>query len=603
MGYQLPVAIGDVLKRIQRRELVLPAIQREFVWNATQIETLFDSLMRGYPIGSLLSWSVKPGTAAQFKFYDFMRDYHEWTNPHCKVLDLAPETHVRAVLDGQQRLTALNIGLRGSYADRKPGAWRYRTWSYPVRRLYLNLAQLAQDNEDGRIYDFRLLSDEQLESFVGDSGYQWFPVHLCYELDIADLVGEVAARGMGSNPEAGKMAVKLWQVIHSDQSLYFYEEEDQDVERVLDIFIRVNSGGTQLSYSDLLLSIATAQWTERDARQEIHGLLDTLNATGAGFNFSKDVVLKAGLVLAGVSDIGFRVRNFNAANMATLQERWDEISSALSTAANLLADFGLSDATLTADSVLIPLAYYIHHRGLDDSYRDRPVHTNDRALVRSWVLRSLIKAGVWGSGLDSLLRDLRDVIRQHGDSGFPIARIESSMAARGKSLVLGDEEVEDLLNLRYGRNRTFAVLAVLFPHVNTRNIHHVDHVFPSSLLRTTKLRTDGFTGEQIEAMQGRRDRLPNLQLLEGPENVAKSDIPPAVWVESNYVPDAAAAHLERHELPWLPSSADQFDEFFEARREALAGRIKRMLGTSVVASGEPAVHADVEAALPQYVPE
>ena len=289
------------------------------------------------------------------------------------------------------------------------------------------------------------------------------------------------------------MTVHLWQTIHSDPTLYFYDEADQDVERVLDIFIRVNSGGTQLSYSDLLLSIATAQWDDRDARKEIHDLVDSLNATGSGFNFSKDAVLKSGLVLAGVSDFAFKVKNFNSANMAALQKQWDDITAALTTAVNLLDDFGLSDATLTADSVLIPLAHYLHLRGLTDSYRDQPKHAQDRSLVRSWVLRSLIKSGVWGSA-DSLLRDLRDAIEEHGEHGFPISQIESKMAARGKSLMLGDEEIEDLLDLQYGRNRTFAVLAILFPHVNTRNIHHIDHVFPRAMLNANTLKAANFTG-------------------------------------------------------------------------------------------------------------
>ncbi|MCP5934263.1 DUF262 domain-containing protein, partial [Klebsiella pneumoniae] len=81
----------------------------------------------------------------------------------------------------------------------------------------------------------------------------------------------------------------------------FYEESDQSLERVLNIFIRMNSGGTTLSYSDLLLSIAVAQWSSLDAREEIHALVDEMNRVGDGFNVSKDLVLKAGLML---SDIG-----------------------------------------------------------------------------------------------------------------------------------------------------------------------------------------------------------------------------------------------------------------------------------------------------------
>src|SRR5437763_9733101 len=105
---------------------------------------------------------------------------------------------------------------------------------------------------------------------------------------------------------------ELRRLVRETPIINFYEETDQAIDKVLDIFIRVNSGGTVLSYSDLLLSIATAQWDTRDAREEIHGLVDELNTSfGQQFAFTKDVVLKAGLVLTEVSDVGFKVTNFN----------------------------------------------------------------------------------------------------------------------------------------------------------------------------------------------------------------------------------------------------------------------------------------------------
>jgi uncharacterized protein with ParB-like and HNH nuclease domain len=77
VGFQLPITIAQAVKSIQAQDLVLPAIQREFVWNDTQIVRLFDSILRGYPIGSFLSWKIDPATAAQFRFYGFIREYHE----------------------------------------------------------------------------------------------------------------------------------------------------------------------------------------------------------------------------------------------------------------------------------------------------------------------------------------------------------------------------------------------------------------------------------------------------------------------------------------------------------------------------------------------
>ena len=96
--------------------------------------------------------------------------------------------------------------------------------------------------------------------------------------------------------------------------------------------------------------------------------VDELNETGQGFNFSKDLVLKAGLVLTDTPSIAFRVSNFNAANMAALESSWDSIAQALRLAVRLLTDFGFSDRTLTADSVMIPIAYYLHLRRAQENY-------------------------------------------------------------------------------------------------------------------------------------------------------------------------------------------------------------------------------------------
>lgn len=577
VGYGEPVTIASTLRKIQDGSLVLPAIQREFVWEGQQIERLFDSVLRGYPIGSFLAWTVEADTTQDFRFYGFLRDYHEKKNPYCSVLDLPPHRHVTAVLDGQQRLTALNIGLRGSYANRARGGWWKNDAAFPERSLYVNVLAEAPENDLGMRYDFRLLTKVQAQP-PEDGSAHWFPVSRIYEITgFPGLMHELAARGLGNDTFASDLVGRLYESVHSARSLYFYEEGDQDVEKVLDIFIRVNSGGTVLSYSDLLLSIATAQWTERDAREEIRSLLSSLNAAGQGFRFPKDTVLKTGLVLTGVADIGFKVRNFNSANMAALEKQWDEVTESLTLAVNLMADFGLSDATLTANSVLIPVAYYVHRRQLTDSYRTSPSEKADRERLKGWVLRSLVKQGIWGSGLDTLLRELRDTIDEHGTDGFPVAQIEARMAARGKSLAFSDEEIQDLLDLSYGSRRVFAVLALMSPHVDTRNIHHVDHVYPRSKITKTRLLNQGLADDDAAEMVGRRDLMPNLQLLEGPENVGKRDAMPRTWAEQTFAGEAYAAYLARNELPGLPETPSDFLPWFDQRSERLAHRLRALL--------------------------
>jgi uncharacterized protein with ParB-like and HNH nuclease domain len=80
------LTIREALDSVSKNLYVLPAIQREFVWDPDQIARLFDSLMQGYPFGTFLFWRVEPEKSVLFKFYGFVQHYHERDNPHCPEL-------------------------------------------------------------------------------------------------------------------------------------------------------------------------------------------------------------------------------------------------------------------------------------------------------------------------------------------------------------------------------------------------------------------------------------------------------------------------------------------------------------------------------------
>jgi uncharacterized protein with ParB-like and HNH nuclease domain len=110
---EAPITIREAVLAIQRRDYLLPAIQREFVWGPEKTEALFDSLMRGYPVGSFLFWKVEPESSRRYKFYEFMRDYHAATKKRLAPYEIPEPKQLTVVLDGQQRLTSLAIGLLG----------------------------------------------------------------------------------------------------------------------------------------------------------------------------------------------------------------------------------------------------------------------------------------------------------------------------------------------------------------------------------------------------------------------------------------------------------------------------------------------------------
>ena len=579
--------LRDAVQAIEMGRYVLPAIQREFVWRPDQISRLFDSIMQGIPFGTFLFWRVEPKSVEAYKFYGFVRDYHERDNPHCP--DLGPITgrELTAVLDGQQRLSALNIGLRGSMALRLPNKWKTNKNAYPVRHLYLNLLHKPDPNEDEdeEAYQFRFL-DEPYAYVPGES--LWFRVPSVLTMksgpSMLGWITKALTTDGGMVPQEDATAAYevldlLHRVIHAENKISYYEEDSQSLERVLRIFIRLNSGGTVLSYSDLLLSIAVAQWQELDARKEIHSLRDDLNAIGTGFTFSNDFILKAGLMLADISSVGFKVENFTRPNMAELEKRWSGIRRSLILAVELAASFGLSGQGRWAESSLLPIAYHLHRLGAPGNFVTHGSCAVDRAAIRLWLVRSLVKpSGIWGSALDTLLTALRGVIRASPDETFPAKALEAEMKARGKSLEFSEAEVDFLLDTSYPDYRTFLLLSFLYPFVDLKNHFHVDHVFPKFMLTSAQLRKAGIPGEVTDDLSAKMNKLPNLQLLGGAENNEKRAKLPRAWLATAFATEAAGAEFAlKHDLGSVPGSAIEFTTFFDLRRAIMKTRLQKLL--------------------------
>jgi hypothetical protein len=582
LSFQTPRSIEEMLSAIHKREYLMPAIQREFIWDTRQIVRLVDSLMRGYPVGSFLLWKVEPETAQSYTFYEFLTNYHERDNPYANKATVLKGSGTTAVLDGQQRLTSLNIALYGSFAEKK----KYLAWNnagaFPAKRLYLNLVDDPDDEELGLKYDLRFLSDADAAAEPGVED-KWFRVGDI--LDLADpglpIWDELERRNLSGSRTAFERISVLYRAIRELKPINYFLVTDQDPDKVLEIFVRVNSGGTTLSYSDLLLSMATNQWRELDAREEVRSLVLDINGNaGRQFSFSKDVVLKAALTIADV-DVRFKVTNFTQANMARVEAAWPQIKGALLRAATLLQQFGYHERNLTANSVIVPIAHYLHLRGAKDTYLDSSTDAADRLALQHWVTRSLIKRGIWGSGLDTLLNRIRDVLRAKSAQGFPVAEVEEVMAAAGKSLSFDAAEIDELLNLKYAGPRTFSVLSVLYPGLDLGKQFHEDHIFPKSGFTRKKLAAAGVPPEQVDDFLAAVNLLPNLQLLAGTANTEKQDRLPADWIATAFPSEEKRkTYAAENDLDDLPLDLVDFLDFFERRKRRIRDRLAKALGAT-----------------------
>jgi uncharacterized protein with ParB-like and HNH nuclease domain len=542
----------------------LPAIQRELVWDTDRIENLFDSILRGYPFGTLLLWNVREEALRAYSFYSLI-DQFDASNPHNKKANLDGKTSCLGILDGQQRTTALFLGLKGSYREKLPHKRHKNPEAWVTRRLYLNLLHVP-DSEEDRRFDFQFLDDKKAQHL--DSENYWFRAG-----EILNFKNDDEVRTWRKGTEYRDSDVfennlsAFWKAITSPAGINYFEEDNQDLNEVLTIFVRLNMGGLALSHSDLLLSLATATWSSHDAREAVYNMVEKINRDcGKPFGFDKNFVLKVLLVLNG-HDVRFRTENIQRDR--NLEQTWDRVAQVLPTTIRLVAQFGLNREIITASNAIIPIAYYLNKSGHTESYLASKHSAEDRERIRRWLLVVLI-GRVFGRQSDQLLSALRKVI-DGADvrNGFPAEAMLASLR-QSQALAVSREAIEVLVDeATYGSSLAYQLLALLRSGtVEAVSTYHVDHLHPYAHFTSDNMVNAGWSDTARKAAEDDRNRLPNLQLLEGAANQSKSKTPLADWLRDMETRDEGA-----RTRAFIPVNADlafaAFPTFYSSRRQLL----------------------------------
>lgn len=586
MAYETPLTIREVVQEISAKKYILPSIQREFIWSKEQIEKLFDSLMQDYPIGTFLFWDLPQSKYNDYEFYEFLQNYHQRNARHNPKINLNGSENVMAVLDGQQRLTSLFIGLKGTYADKLP---RFR-WknddAFPKRKLYLNI--IEPSDKDGDRYDFRFLTDDEVKKAAeikDNPSYYWFEVGEILNMQdlgaVMKYVNKNIYKNAAYNEDQGDFAMdcmsQLYNVIHTQPIVSYYRVKDEELDKVLNIFIRVNSGGTPLSYSDLLLSIATAQWESLDAREEITELVDELNSIGGGFHVNKDFVLKSALVLTGFKKIQFKVDNFNKKNLLEIEENWKNIRNALYLAFSLVSSLGFNRDSLTANYAVIPIAYYLEVIGMPSNFVTSTAQRENRQKIKQYLIRALVKRA-FGGQPDVVLRPISDVIIDNGTDEFPLEAIIERLRKTSKSLVFNSDDIDMLLETKYGKPDSYTALMLLYPHVDFSYKFHVDHMYPKSKFKRKTLLSKGVKAELIDEYLDQVNNIANLQLLPAVPNMEKQSEDFDIWFQKEYSDESAKINYRMlNYMPDMEYSYPNFLTFVGARRELMKKRFEKLL--------------------------
>lgn len=578
VGYDTPQTIKYVIDKIDNGDYLLPAIQRKFVWSNLQIEALFDSILQGYPINTFMLWHVTDRRIkSTYKFYRFLTKFKTVFEEDNPGINTRGYHDFYAVIDGQQRLTALYIGLKGTYAYKLPHKQlRDTESSMPTRFLYLNLSELPTRKDDGSTtYDFRFLTESEANQEM-EQNIMLFKVHDILNFNkLTDVSTFLKKTRWLHNPNARNVLTKLYKAIFKTKLISSYIEERQSITNVLDIFIRTNSGGTFLSFSDLLLSYLTVNW-QADAKNEFAALSKSilqLDSTAA-FRIDKDFILKTSLVLFS-NNIKFRIENFTGNIVLSFEKEWNRVKTCITSTFELLAHLGFTNDNLTAKNAVIPIVYWIYSMRIEKDINNPIRWKKDKIAIKKWLCVSLLK-GIFGSGTDGVLTKIRKVLQDSLDtSAFPYDKIKEAFKDNPtKNFVFDDDFIHSLLGTQFNAKNCFPLLALIYKDFDFSNYKVAkDHMHPKAYFdNLTASPTKNPDDYKFYKDPLNWNSILNLQLLSSSENESKGDTPLKDWVKREKI------DKKKYLIPEGTDALDvtNFKQFLLERAEILTKELKRL---------------------------
>jgi len=555
------ITIYEALQNIKSSKYVMPAFQRQYVWSMEQIEKLWDSILLDYPIATFLFWHVDDSNVTWDTYLcQFLNNVtfdsrktagsvnYELTSINAKYTDTA-------ILDGQQRLTSLFLSLYGE-ASIRPKSARKATGAKTIAKLMieLNKSKISIDEEEYNSKKFDITFSDK----VGKASPTQFEIKEILsdrfqDGSTRDVAIEEAIQNVSADSKdyARNILHTLYKKICVDKLIRYTEMREMNQDDALEMFVRFNSGGRPLRKSDITMSILEAYWPS--AKQEFGKIL-----VGSYDGFGTDFIIRTALMLYG--DVVKSNINKNVAE--TLKNDWSDFKNALLNLETLLNTMKIDVSRFSSSwNVLLPIVYYI--------YFNKDYNNNIHA-VRAYLLRAIFFS-YFKSGTTGKLKQMRDNMKSFD------CEITIEMLNQMGDLRVTDGRIEDVLNSEKGSRVGGEVLYYLsLDWLNKNFKYEQDHLHPDSRFDGNK--PVNVPMEDWKKWRGMRNRLPNLHLLVGRSNASKSDMRLVDYY--NDMNDAQqTSFFEEAMIPQGTSlELDNFEILYEVRKDAMAKKIRELLG-------------------------
>jgi len=553
------VTVYEAMQNIKSGKYVMPAFQRQYVWSMEQVEKLWDSILLDYPIATFLFWHVDDDNVTWDTYFcTFLskvtfdsRKQADSTNYELTSIDV--KITDTAILDGQQRLTSLFLSLFGDAYIRQKHARRNGGGGLVTKLLIeLNKNKLDVDEEEynSKKYDIKFsekvgrLSPTQFE--VRNILQPKFQEEESRKKAIEEAITNVPT---DSKDYARGILEKLYNKIFVEKLIRYTEIHDMKQDDALEMFVRFNSGGKALRKSEITMSILEAYWPS--AKTEFGKVL-----ADSYSGFGSDFIIRSALMLYG--DVV--KSNISKQIAEELKNNWSEFKKALRNLEGVLKSINVEVSRFSSSwNVLLPILYFIYWN---------TNYSNNINGIRSYLLRAILFT-YFQSGTTGKLQQMKSYINDYD------YEITVDMLDQIADLRVTDGKIEDIVNSEKGGRVAGEALYYLSLDWTNRNFkYEQDHLHPYDRFDGSKPLTVSM--DDWRRWRGNRNRLPNLQLLEGRSNGSKNDMrlvdyyndmndeQKATFRKQAIIPDGVSLEL------------DHFEEFYEKRKDILVQRIREL---------------------------
>lgn len=518
----------------------MPNIQRPFVWldkpSDKQIENLFDSLLKNYPIGTFLIWEMDESEVPDDIILErFQRDYDtaNTQNETCKK-DKIGNYPISLILDGQQRLTALYIGFEGSYTKTSE-----TTGNKTVKELYVNLDKEPQENNPEDKYEFEFLTDAEFKQ-KDDKGEHWFKCKDIKKYDSLQI--------KKFDNTAYKILTSLYDLYHNynGREIPVQILKQASSEDAVEVFTRVNSKGRSLDKSDILMSFIIAKFKNEDIKKSIYKKVEDWQENFPSFSVDKFLNICM-LLTSEHAEARYRVDDFTTKRIALIENKWTKIIKSVDKAIDKLIAFGYQKQEIYTN-IIACLAFY---------YYKNKKHPKDSNAILNFIQRMQL-SGFFGRSTNSQLTKIAQIINN-------VNSFSEVLENLSEDLTISDDKIQSVVKeAKYGQASALAVLQLIFDNLNYEHTKfHIDHIYPRN-------------GKDNMSLK-RKNHLFNLEIIDLSQNEDKKDKNPQEWLDNTYgkCSELQKQFKKEHYLPLdMELTWDNIENFEEARKQILIEKLR-----------------------------